>query len=202
MSANDAATPCNLNSRDEKGNYTGPRGSQYVKVFICHGCQSCYRMNEDGSVTDTGPHYMSVELVSDHTVKYIPAESLVHHLRQYRAKNDVSPNAELVFAYDRDGIEKMLYNYMASAGDPTPVLAAPLSDTQRDEINKVLASNVPKHRPIMLVTREPDMYLIRPVGEAAWHSVSKEEYERRRYSADWDTRAAIIEEETKGGNHG
>lgn len=56
-----------LKSRDDKGSYTGPRGDVYLKVFVCHGCQSCWRMSEDGeSVIDTGPHFLSEsEVVTD-----------------------------------------------------------------------------------------------------------------------------------------
>jgi lauroyl/myristoyl acyltransferase len=51
--------------RDDKGNYIGPRGEQYLKVFICHGCQSCWQISEDGeSVIDTGPHFLSIELAT------------------------------------------------------------------------------------------------------------------------------------------
>lgn len=57
--------------KDEKGNYTGPRGETLIKVFVCHGCQSCWRLSEDGeTITDTGPHIISeYEIVTDEYVK-------------------------------------------------------------------------------------------------------------------------------------
>lgn len=51
------------------GSYTGPRGERYLKVFICHGCQTCLRMGENDDVVDMGPHYLTVpEDVTDMVV--------------------------------------------------------------------------------------------------------------------------------------
>lgn len=56
--------------KDEKGNYTGPRGKTLIEVFVCHGCQSCWRLSEDGeSIIDTGPHILSEsKIVTDRYV--------------------------------------------------------------------------------------------------------------------------------------
>lgn len=29
--------------------YTGPFGERYLKVFFCHGCQTCYELIDDGT---------------------------------------------------------------------------------------------------------------------------------------------------------
>lgn len=56
----------NLNQYDEKGNYTGPRGEQYLKLFICHGCQSCWELQDDDTIIDRGPHFLTYgEVVTD-----------------------------------------------------------------------------------------------------------------------------------------
>lgn len=54
------ATPggTELVQRDEKGNYVGVRGKQLIETFICHGCQSCWEMDSDDNVRDTGPHQL------------------------------------------------------------------------------------------------------------------------------------------------
>lgn len=51
----------------DKGSYTGPRGEQLVrgrdgkvyKSFICHGCQSCWQMDDNDVITDLGPHWLA-----------------------------------------------------------------------------------------------------------------------------------------------
>ena len=61
-------------TKDEKGNYNGPRGKQLLEVFICHGCQSCLRMNAAGDIVDTGPHVISkVEVVTNQYEKKVDA---------------------------------------------------------------------------------------------------------------------------------
>jgi hypothetical protein len=40
------------------------RGEQYLKVFYCYGCQSCWYETPDGTVAKH-PHILSVEVVTD-----------------------------------------------------------------------------------------------------------------------------------------
>lgn len=60
--ANQPATP---------ESYTGPYGERYMKVFLCHGCQTCWEIIDDG--TEDGKliqhrHVLGAEDVTD-TVK-------------------------------------------------------------------------------------------------------------------------------------
>lgn len=41
-----------------------PRGKRYYEVFVCHGCQSCWEMQEGGSVVEH-PHNLSAVDVTD-----------------------------------------------------------------------------------------------------------------------------------------
>lgn len=41
-----AATP---NAPQTPQSYEGPYGERYMKVFICHGCQTCWEIVDDGS---------------------------------------------------------------------------------------------------------------------------------------------------------
>lgn len=53
-----------------------PRGEQVIecpddsgvsgvwKVFICHGCQSCWYVGEDDSAGEHYPHFLSIERIS------------------------------------------------------------------------------------------------------------------------------------------
>ena len=36
-------------------------GVNFVKVFVCHGCQTCWRYDENDEPINTGPHFLSVE---------------------------------------------------------------------------------------------------------------------------------------------
>ena len=49
--------------------YTGPRGIRYLRVFVCHGCQTCWEMVDD-KLVEHGPHYLSLpEDVTDLVLK-------------------------------------------------------------------------------------------------------------------------------------
>ncbi len=42
-----------------------PRGERYLKVFYCHGCQSCWNLSPDGETLEESQHVLSVEDVTD-----------------------------------------------------------------------------------------------------------------------------------------
>lgn len=44
-------------------------GVRFLKVFICHGCQSCWRMDENMNMIDSEtPHYLSIDDVTPEMV--------------------------------------------------------------------------------------------------------------------------------------
>jgi hypothetical protein len=50
-----------------------PRGERLLRVFICHGCQTCWHLDENDNVVEHYPHYLSP--AEDVTEQYVKKEA-------------------------------------------------------------------------------------------------------------------------------